>query len=201
MVVERIESTDSKKVKVIFEDGACIPLYKGELRKHSIKVGEELSEEVYNSLTKDILYKRAKERALYILERSDKTKKQIEDKLAGGSYPPAIIDRVVNFLERYGYIDDENFARSYIKTYSESRSLKVIEIKLMQKGVSRDIIKNVIEDFVEEDDYNPLPLIEEIVRRKRFDYENADYKERNKIVSHLLRKGFGYDDVMRVLKR
>lgn len=200
MIVENIEHIDSKKVKVIFEDGTYIPLYKGELRKYNIETGCELDESVVTHLL-EVLYKRAKERALYILERSDKTKKQLTDKLAGGCYPPAIIDKVTAFLEGYGYIDDESLAKNYIKMYSDTKSLKVIEIKLMQKGIERSIIKNALEEFETENCYNPMPLIEDIVKRKRFDYINADYKERNKIVSHLLRKGFKYEDVIEVLKR
>lgn len=200
MRVESIENIDKKKVKVVLGDGTILPLYKGELKKYDIKEEALLKEEQVDFLKEDLLYKRAKERALYILERSDKTKKQLEDKLSGGSYPPDIIKKVISFLEAYGYIDDESYARNFVSVYIESKSIMYIQTKLLQKGIDKNLVDDILEEYKESSVYNPKKLIREIVNRKRFVYKEGNYKENNKIVSHLLRKGFKYDDVIEVIK-
>ena len=42
--------------------------------------------------------------------------------------------------------------------------------------------------------------MEALIRKKRFDAETADYVQTQKMAGYLLRKGFGYDEIRRVLK-
>ena len=70
----------------------------------------------------EVLYKRARERALYMLDDSYKTKKQIVDKLVLGKYPENIINKVIEYLEEYDMINDFRYAMLYIEYKSESKS-------------------------------------------------------------------------------
>lgn len=200
MLIECIENLDKKKVLVRLEDGSFFPLYKGDIRKYAIEEAKDIDEEAYNYIMSELVYKRGRERALYILKSSDKTEKQLRDKLTGGNYPPVIIDRIVGFLKGYGYIDDYSYALSYVKAYAGVQSMNMMKSKLALKGIDKNTLNSVIDEYMENNEYDADKLIYDILRKKRFNYDSADIKEKNKIISHLMRKGFKYDNIIECIK-
>ncbi len=206
MQVSQIKAIDKKRVKVYIDEELAFPLYLSEVRRYEIAEGVELSDEKYGEILTQIIYKRAKERALYILKDSDKTEREISDKLAGGAYPPAVINKTLEFLREYGYVDDERYAREYISSRSKSRSLKEIKNKLFIKGIHRDIIDNELEEFAKDELYDAKELIYKLLEKKRFNFEEVDpfsmanQKETRRILSFLMRKGFEYDDIINCMK-
>ena len=69
MVITKIEPSSGKKYKVYLNDEFAFYLYKSELKIFSLKEGQELDEKIYKKITEEILTKRAKRRALYLLEK------------------------------------------------------------------------------------------------------------------------------------
>ena len=68
-------------------------LYRGEAA--SLSIGEYLSQEEYDKIVHDILGKRAKKRAMHLLERQERSEAKLREKLAEGQYPqPAIEDAI-----------------------------------------------------------------------------------------------------------
>ncbi len=200
MQVSQLKAIDKKRVKVYIDEELAFPLYLSEARRYDIVEGAEVSESKYEEILK-IIYKRAKERALYILKDSDKTERQISDKLAGGAYPPVIINKILDFLREYGYVDDARYARDFISSRSKSRSLKEIKNKLYIKGISRDIIDNELEEFKKDDLYDSRKLIYNLLEKKRFNFDTEDQKEIGRIIAFLMRKGFEYDDIKYCMRK
>ncbi|MFG6327001.1 MAG: RecX family transcriptional regulator [Lachnospiraceae bacterium] len=196
MYVTYIEEADKRKAIVYVDGGESFPLYKGEIKRYGIREQNELSDDEYGHIIRDILIKRAKERAMHILKGADKTERQIREKLERGRYPSLVIDEVIKFLLKYEYINDYDYSVSYIKTYSKSQSERLMREKLLQRGVDRDIIVTAMEDAMKEADYDCQSIITDILRRKKYNNDTADIKEKNRMVSHLLRKGFMYEDIL-----
>ncbi len=196
MYVTYIEEADKRKAIVYVDGGESFPLYKGEIKRYGIREQNELSDDEYGHIIRDILIKRAKERAMHILQGADKTERQIREKLERGRYPSLVIDEVIKFLLKYEYINDYDYSVSYIKTYSKSQSERLMREKLLQRGVDRDIIVTAMEDAMKEADYDCQSIITDILRRKKYNNDTADIKEKNRMVSHLLRKGFMYEDIL-----
>ena len=139
MYVTYIEEADKRKAIVYVDGGESFPLYKGEIKRYGIREQNELSDDEYGHIIRDILIKRAKERAMHILKGADKTERQIREKLERGRYPSLVIDEVIKFLLKYEYINDYDYSVSYIKTYSKSQSERLMREKLLQRGVDRDL--------------------------------------------------------------
>ena len=100
----------------IYIDGYFkLVLYKGEIRKLNLKHNSEIDEEVYYYIIKDILVKRARLRALHILEKREYTKKQLTDKLKQNEYPDIVIEDAIDYVESYNYINDERYAMQYLR--------------------------------------------------------------------------------------
>lgn len=149
----------------------------------------------YKVSDEDGLYARAKHRALYLIERRDYTRKEIHDKLKkSGKYEDSIIERVLNFLEEYHFLDDREYAHKYIRTYGPRRSRKQIEYDLERKGVNRDCVRLAMEELELDDAYSLERLIEKRLRGKELPKE-----EKNKQYNYFLRKGYSYEQIRKVL--
>ncbi|MEE0685952.1 MAG: regulatory protein RecX [Lachnospiraceae bacterium] len=195
---------NKKKFKVLLEgtSNVTIALYPSELRRYNIQEGNFLSKEQYKSI-EDILYKRGKERALYYLKNSDKTSYQMRNKLREGFYPENIIEKIIDFLSKYGYIDDLQYAIRYITYNINKKSYIKIKEHLRVKGIDRDIVENAFADVDEYSDSGSNNVAQkELIRkhiRKKINPE-MDIQMENKIVMSVVRKGFMFDDVVSVLK-
>lgn len=201
MYVTHIEEADKRKAVVYVDEGESFPLYKGEIKRYGIGEMKELSDEDYRHILKDILIKRAKERAMHILQGGDRTEKQIREKLEKGRYPSAVIDEVIRFLLKYEYINDYDYSVSYIKTYSKNQSERLMRERLRQKGVDRDIIAIAMEDTMKEAGYDSQSIIINILRKKKYNNDTADIKEKNRVISYLMRKGFKYEDILDCIRK
>ena len=109
MFVTEIRPLNKKKSRILFDDGEDLVLYNGEIRASRIKEQEELPDEVYEKLAGEVLTKRAKHRAMYLLLGQMRTKKELEDKLRKDGYPERAIEEAVSYVESFHYIDDRAY--------------------------------------------------------------------------------------------
>ena len=67
----------------------------------------------------EVLPKRAKLRAMNLLQGREYTTSQLRTKLQQGYYPPEIIEQAIEYVAGFHYIDDLRYAVDYI-TYHET---------------------------------------------------------------------------------
>ncbi len=196
MQVVSIRKIDKKKSEIELDDGEKFYLYNGEVKRLSLCEDYELSQKIYSEIML-ILKKRCKERALYIIERRDKTKFELRKKLIESGYPDSIIDLTIEFLEKYDYLNDLRYGISYVKSNMHSKSIRQMEYQLRAKGLDRDTINNIFNDI----NIESREVIRKVLVSRRFDFENASYEEKNKQLKYLLSKGFNYDDIIDVVRK
>lgn len=197
MYIEAIDATKNNKNKVHLSNGVDFTLYKGELRKLQLQEGEELSDALYETILQEILTPRARRRAMHLLEKMDRSTKQLERKLREGGYPEEAIAEAIAYVEGYHYLDDARLARSHIRFYQESRSRMRMTQDLLKKGIDRELIDACMEEELEQ---SQTELIQKLLRKKGYDSENATREEQAKIYRFLLQRGFSSSDISRVLR-
>ncbi len=185
------------KYKVHLQGGMDLVLYKKELKLYGIEAGGELPQETYDRILAETLIPRAKRRAMHLLEKQDRSRKNLEEKLRECGYPPLAVEEAVAYVESYHYIDDERYARNYVRYHQEGKSKRRIQQDLMQKGIDRDLIASVLEE-----DYatSEEGMIRELLQKKHYDPDTADAKERAKMYRFLMGRGFSTGDISHVLK-
>lgn len=200
MTVTQLTGISKSRYRVYLDGQFAFILYKGEIRQFHIKEGQELSEESYQHIITQILPRRAKLRSMNLLQSKDYTRKQLEDKLRQGEYPQECIEEAVAYMESYGYVDDERYARDYIEYHIQSRSRNRIEMDLIRKGIGKEIIQKAfgaLEELgVEQDE---MKLIIELLRKKKYSADTATKQEQQKMYGFLYRKGFHSDVISRAL--
>lgn len=194
MIVTSIEAHTKTKVKVCLDNRTDFQLYKKEIKKYNIEVDKEL--ENYDEILRETLIPRAKKRTLHLLEKMDRTDKEIRGKLAKNGYPMEAIDAAVQYAASYNYINDERYALSYVRNYRDYRSKNRILQDLYRKGIDKELICNAL-DMEYTTDEKELVLM--YIRKRNYNPENATEKEKNKMYRFLMGKGFSYDAISKYL--
>lgn len=170
-----------------------------------IKVGKEYDESELVALEQESQFGKVYARALeYCLSRPHSVRevkdylyrKTIPKRDKTGKLKPGVplnvCDRVLDRLIEKAYVDDVKFAEFWVENRSVSKgaSQRKLIAELRQKGISSQIINNVIDES-ERNDENE---IKKIISKKR-----AHYSDDQKFISYLARLGFDYDDIKREL--
>ncbi len=198
MLVTGLEEVTKNRYKVFIDEQFAFVLYKGELSRFHIKVDSEVTSEEYQIIKSEVILKRAKKRILYLLEQMPRTEQQLRDKMKQNYYTSDMIDEAVSYAKKYGYINDANYVSMYIQDKLNVKSRKELYCLLLQKGIDKETIEREL-DVVYEGD-GESDAIRNLIRKKRYNYEEATEKETQKIYAYLMRKGFSYSDISSVLK-
>ena len=193
MQVTEVVPLDKRRCKVRTDAGFAFALYKGEVQRYKIEAGKELAESEYRKLLETVFCPRARERALYLLKSHDRTEQEIRRKLLEGYYPAEAVDFAVSFLKEYGYIDDREYARRYIEIYAQRRSSSRIREDLLRKGIGREQIAELLQDS----GISEQEQIRAFLKKKGYDAENCDVRQRRRLQASLLRKGYPNETVSR----
>lgn len=194
MIITDIRYGKNRKYEIYLNDEFAFELYKSEINAYHIEKEQELEDSVYQALIYEVIGKRAKKRAMHILEKNDKTEQQLREKLKENRYPAQSIESAIEYVKSYQYIDDRSYARRYIEYRSRNKSKKKLMMELYAKGISKDIIEEVFEtvDVAEE------IAIEKLILKKSKTPWELDSESKRKIIMSLVRKGFSYAQVERV---
>lgn len=148
-------------------------------------LGEPPTEDQIVAMTKQ-----AKNVANWWLEQSQKSRKEIFDKIKNKDITDDVANQVLDDYEERGYIDDRKFAESFIysKTTYEKLGKQAIKYKLIQKGVASHIIEETLAEVEDEALEENARLLAERKLKSTVKYE--PYKRVQNIAAHLMRKGY-----------
>lgn len=192
MIVTKLEAVTKAKYKVFIDEQFAFLLYKGELSRFQIKEGQELSEETETEI-QILLTKRAKLRAMHLLNIAARTEEGLRQKLVQSGYPSEAVEAAIQYVKSFGYINDEAYVRNFVEVRCEKKSRKEIEVLLAQKGMKGELVDRVLEEVYEE--HSDQKAIQAIIEKKRWDIDTMDEKEKQKMYAYLVRKGFRYEDI------
>ena len=197
-IITKIETQKNKSRVNIFVDDS---FFCGLNKETAIIFGLKENKEVDEGKLKDAIFesevKSAFEKSLDIVGRRMNSKKEIRTKLINKGYSKEVAERVIEKLEEYHYIDDELFAKQFVLANSKY-SKKVIKEKLSLKGISPDIILEIIGDRTDENEFD-ICLLQANKYLKSKTIES--YQDLAKLQASLSRKGFDYDIIKKVCRQ
>lgn len=200
MIITGIEQFKKGRYRIYIDERFAFVLYSGEIRKLGLRENEEISEDTYREITEEILVKRVRLRAMNLLMKHAFTEKNLRTKLEDGEYSQELIDNAIEYVSSFGYLDDYAFAKDYIVSHRDDKSIGRIRNDLLNKGISRDIINSAFEAVCEQDGaIDETALIRRILDKRRFDANTASFEEKNKTYAFLMGKGFSSEAINRVI--
>lgn len=201
MKVTAFEELSRSRSKVYIDGEFAFVLYKGELRFYHLRVGEEIAQKDYEEIRNEVLPKRAKLRAMNLLAKREYTEKQLYDKLKAGFYPQETIREALDYVAGFHYTDDLRYACDYIAGHEDSRSRRRIEQDLLGKGIDRLTLEQAWARWEERGGcQDEASMIQALLKKRGYNAERADIRERQKTYAFLIRKGFSGEAVRKALK-
>ena len=196
MIVKAVVPVDKRKCKVFLEGDFAFVLYKSEAARFHIEEGNDLPAKTYEMIEEEILLKRARDRALYLLQSQGRTHAEMIKKLKDDGYSQSVTERVLSFLQEYHFIDDNAYTENYIHVNKGRKSKRQITYELQQKGVDR----NQIRQMLEENPVDEEETVRALLKKKTGGRIPEDKKEIQKLAAFLGRKGFSFEVISRVLR-
>ena len=157
-----------------------------------MKAGRPLSEEEKSG---DI--RRARHRALHILERSDRTEQELRAKLER-NYRAEAVEDAISYVKQYHYLDDRRYAVNYLNSRGRVKSRRQVEQELLyKKGISKEILEEARREAEPQDEREQ---IRRWMEKKQIHPETADPNELRRFYLFLMRRGFRSEDILSELR-
>lgn len=159
-------------------------------RLYGLEEGTEISASVL-SLIREQLRKEILHESGILLGGRDYTEKRLTEKLLERDYPEDLVQEAVQSLKEARYLDDRRFAEQYLSAHLSDRSIARIRQDLAQRGVDNKLIDEAVSACsVEEIQEEELAQIRQLLKKRHYDPESADYAEQQKTAAFLYRRGF-----------
>lgn len=167
--------------------------------KLGLSIGMEVSDEFINEVLLKEEEHKVLDSALNFLSYRARSEKELYRKLTQKEYPEELIFKAISYCKEYGYLNDKEFALSFIrdKTKLNKYGPKKIRYELYKKGVSQDIIDEVLVSDKDTEYEMALELGLKKISKYKGDSRDAIYR---KLGGFLQRKGYSSDIVYKVLR-
>ncbi len=194
MLIEKIglKSARNSNIFELLIDGEKYTLHSDIIVKYGLSTGGEIAKDKLNIIVEESDIVIASNLAMKYVSTKLVTSKQLKDYLRGKGYNVTVVKRVLDKCNEYGIVNDQNFASSYINIKQNDLSKRALENKLKQKGISKEISSEYLQDF---DDLNvAIMTANKFMKNKEFTEENI-----TKLLRHLSYKGFDYETINKVI--
>lgn len=190
------QKRNKNRCNISDEDGFLTSLSVETVLRYHLKEGMQISDELLEEMKQEDTVKYAKEIGVAYVAYAPRTKRQLEQHLAKKGIDAHSIDQAVEMLEKYSYLDDAAYVREFVRSYGEKLGAGAMRQKLMERGVSRQVIEENLQLSQEGQQAAALALAQKLQRKYA---DQPEQKRRQKMFAALARRGFSYDDIRAAL--
>lgn len=185
------QKRDKKRVNIFFDGEFAFGISR--IVAAWLQVGQNLTDEQISKLISEDQDEAAYQRAIKLITYRDRSIAEIRQSLHQKQIPEEIIENVINRLGENGLLDDKRFANLWIENRNEfrPRSHRMLALELRKKGISEDIISQVLENTTADEELAHKAAQKQIRRYKTLEWQDF----RRKLGSFLARRGFSYETV------
>lgn len=190
----------SSRVNVFINKQFAFGISKKTLVDFDLCSGKSLDEKEISKILKKDQFTKALEKSFRLLGIRPHSQKELEKKLKEKKFAPEIIKKTIARIKELGYLDDKKFAKAWLEARKLSHKGKyVVQKELKNKGVAEEIIKKTISSYAPKDEYK---IALELAEKKVRSYKDLDkFKRKQKLAQFLARRGFGWETIIKVLKK
>lgn len=193
--VESVEKFKGSTFKVELSDGDVFFINSDTVISFSVSKNAEFTNEEISEIKHADLFRKARERALYLLDYRDYCFVELYKKLEE-NYDEDICLEVVKNLAETGLVDDRRFACRFAEKLVVSKGYGYYRARqeMLMKGLDRELVEETLEEYNDD----TLERLEELVEKKYL-HRITDLKSLNKVKNALVRQGYSYNDINAVL--
>ena len=194
--VEKVSQYKGQTLQIDFDTREPIFINTSVVYDLGIRAGKIMTDEDIAHAIERNDYRRARERALYLLDERDYGYVEMFRKLEA-NYSEEICYEVVNNLSELGLIDDRRYARKCAEYFlvTKMRGKYRAREEMRRRGIPNDLIDEALSEFEDGTDERLRELVAKKYAR-RLTEENG----KNKVKAALARQGFAFDEINAVLR-
>lgn len=196
------QQRNAERVSVFIDDAFAFGVHEDLVIEFGLHKGLALDVATQQRMVEADSGRAAMQVALDYLGYRARTEREVRQKLARRDFGEAVIERTLARLRETGYLDDAAYARSYVEARFRNRGYgpQRLRTDLLRRGVAPALIDAALEAEVEEDAVLEAARGHAARRWPRLAGEPDPRKRRRKLSDFLLRRGFRYDTVRRVVE-
>jgi regulatory protein len=143
----------------------------------------------------------AKQAALRLLSRQDRSQKELEKKLLEKGFDPSHVAEALQFVSETGLLDERRFVESSVASAQRrGKGSRSIAAKLRSRGADPELVAEALSS--EDPDSERERLLELIRKKERSLPTRLTAKERSKkLFDHLVRRGFAPAAIIAALRQ
>lgn len=191
----------NNKVKITFDDSSSLYVNYNVVVQFALRKGDNLDEKLLNRLLKaDELFD-IKAAAYRLIGRRDHSSAELKRKLLKKGFDIDLINELIIELSEKHYLNDYDFARKYSGEAVDKKKSGINKVRndLIKKGVSKEIIENVLNDINENTLLeNARELLNKKMKTSAF-IKTESRKKKQKLFSYLKSKGYSSDLILKLL--
>ncbi|MCZ7604445.1 MAG: recombination regulator RecX [Melioribacteraceae bacterium] len=169
--------------------------------KCGLRKNDELSDQQLKSILDTEKEFNLKNSALLLLSRRLHSSFELQTKLMKKGHTKEEIKPILDDFKNKGYLSDKEFAERFIEEgLKKKKGLMKIKADLFSKGVSRNIIDELIQNY--EGDSNLLPNAKALAIKKLDSLKRKKlepFQKKQKLYSYLSGKGYSSDIIRQIV--
>ncbi|WP_208559639.1 recombination regulator RecX [Marinilactibacillus kalidii] len=186
------------RYNIFIDEKYAFPVDEELIIRHMLHKGMVVTKEFQETLEEEDVSRKAFQRALNYLSYGMRSEKEVRDDLIEKEFE-AYIDEVVEKLKDQRFIDDLEYAKSYVRTSANlnRKGPKVIMNELNRKGIDKLQTEEAMEEYSYEDQFdNAFNLAEKAWKKAN---QKSQREAIQKTKQFLLQKGYDMDIIQAVI--
>lgn len=181
-------------IQLYLDGEAAVKLDTQVFLQSGLKPGDQVSDQELFELIQASDARRAQEKALYLLEYRNYSKRELTEKIARTAASREAAQAAAGRMEELGLIDDRRFGEDYArelfsrKGYGARRAAQ----ELRRRGIGQELIQELLAEY--EDPERAGEAIRRVLEKK-YPGWREDEKVRRRAFAALQRLGYSYQEV------
>lgn len=169
--------------------------------KERIKSDMEVDEIRLEEIISESNFLKCKETSLRIITRCYKTESEMKDRLTEKGYGSKEIERTIEFLKEYKFIDNRAYTEMYVKDRLRSQGIQKIKYALLRKGIEEEEIEEVLSNIDSEKEEEVGTEVAIKKYKQLIKKEEDIYKIKSKLGTFLVSKGYEYSLAKEIIRK
>ena len=191
----QIQKRNKTRANIYLDGEFAFALEMLTVMKLGLKIGKEVDTQTIKAAVFDSEVSVAFGKAVDYLARAMKTTKQLEDYLTKKGYAEDVVEKVIDKLKGYKYLDDQTYARLYTEQSKSHKGERRIKQELLNKGISHAEVDDQVQIDTDDQIATATTLAQKYLKNK-----DRDIKTMQKLQRFLLYRGFDFDVVNSIIR-
>jgi len=195
----------SKRYNIFLDGEFSFGVSETVLTQFHLQEGQTIFQELISKIQDEELWTVTKLYVLRLLARTMRTEFEIRNKLKKRNITEEMISRMITWLYEHKFLNDEHYSQTFVtsKLHRKHTSKKLLQQQLRTKGIPSQIINTSLKAITGEIEIgNAMLIAEKKVNQLSNSHRVATLEMRRRRVGEfLVRKGFSYDIVKKVLRK